>query len=124
MWGTRQAEELVLAIQRGLEIPESAWPVVESSPPLDEHGAALLELLSAVVKVRAMEEDLPPSLLAPADSLRQLAIQRNPDVVKSLFSGWRGALLGEAFEATLAGTLSVAWDPIKDRLACRQDSLG
>ncbi|WP_395091147.1 ribonuclease D [Armatimonas sp.] len=121
--GTRQAEELVLAIQRGMEIPESGWPVVESSPPLDEHGAALLELLSAVVKVRAMEEDLPPSLLAPSDALRQLAIQRTPEIVASLFTGWRGELLSTALEATLAGTLSVVWDPQLGHLACRTDSI-
>lgn len=121
--GSRQAEELVQAIQRGLEVPESEWPVVESSPPLDENGAALLELLSAVVKVRAMEEDLPPSLLAPADALRQLAIQRTPEIVGSLFSGWRGELLGEALKATLEGTLSVVWDAKQGRLACRTDSL-
>ncbi|MCX6368561.1 MAG: ribonuclease D [Armatimonadetes bacterium] len=119
--GTRQAEELVLAIQRGLEVPEELWPVTESSPPLDEHGAALLELLSAVVKVRAMEEDMPPSLLAPSDALRQLAIQRNPASVRNLFTGWRHELLGEALQATLAGTLSVVWDPIKGQLACRYD---
>nr|WP_309693941.1 ribonuclease D [Armatimonas sp.] len=121
--GGRQAEELVLAIQRGMEIPESGWPVVESSPPLDEHGAALLELLSAVVKVRAMEEDLPPSLLAPSDALRQLAIQRTPEIVASLFTGWRGELLSTALEATLAGTLSVVWDPQLGHLACRTDSI-
>ena len=121
--GTRQAEELVIAIQRGLATPETEWPVVESSPPLDEHGAALLELLSAVVKVRAMEEDLPPSLLAPSDSLRLLAIQRSPEAVNTLFSGWRGELLGEAFQATLAGTLSVAWDPQKGRLTCHSELL-
>ena len=119
--GSRQAEELVQAIQRGLEIPESQWPVVESSPPLDENGAALLELLSAVVKVRAMEEDLPPSLLAPADALRQLAIQRTPEIVGSLFSGWRGELLGDALKATLEGTLSVVWDAKQGRLACRTE---
>ena len=121
--GVRQAEELVLAIQRGMEIPESGWPIVESSPPLDEHGAALLELLSAVVKVRAMEEDLPPSLLAPSDALRQLAIQRTPEIVASLFTGWRGELLSTALEATLAGTLSVVWDPQLGHLACRTDSI-
>ncbi|WP_394796043.1 ribonuclease D [Armatimonas sp.] len=121
--GGRQAEELVLAIQRGMEIPESGWPVVESSPPLDEHGAALLELLSAVVKVRAMEEDLPPSLLAPSDALRQLAIQRTPEIVASLFTGWRGELLSTALEATLAGTLSVVWDPQLGHLACRKDGI-
>ena len=119
--GTRQAEELVQVIQRGLEIPESQWPVVESSPPLDEHGAALLELLSAVVKVRAMEEDLPPSLMAPAEALRQLAIQRTPEAVATLFTGWRSELLSTALKSTLEGTLSVAWDAQHGQLACRTD---
>lgn len=121
--GTRQAEELVQILQRALALPESAWPVLESSPPLDEHGGALLELLSAVVKVRAMEEDLPPSLLAPSDELRSLAIhRRKPDPESPLFTGWRGDLLGTALRATLEGTLSVAWDPHKGRLICKTEA--
>lgn len=120
--GSRQAEELVQAIQRGLALPESAWPVVESSPPLDEHGAALLELLSAVVKVRAMEEDLPASLLAPSDVLRTLAIQRRPESVSSLFTGWRGELLGPSLTAAITGNLAVAWDAQQDRLVLREES--
>lgn len=121
--GTRQAEELIQAIQQGLALPESDWPVIESAPPLDEQGGALLELLSAVVKVRAMEEDLPPSLLAPSDELRALAIhRRKPEYEGALFSGWRGEILGNALRSCLAGTLSVAWDPKRGRLVCHDEN--
>lgn len=119
--GERQARELLARLERGLAAPKETWPRLESSPALDDNGAALLELLSAVVRVRAMEEDLPPSLLASTDDLRQLAIHRRKLPADSaVFSGWRGALVGDNLRAALAGTLSVAWDTEADRLVLRQ----
>ena len=115
--GEKAATTLVLAVQRGLAVPDEDRPRLESSPPLDESGAELLELLSAIVRRRAIEESLPPSLMASADDLRSLAIQRkNPSETHPLLNGWRGELLGEPLRAALAGTLGVAWDPKKDRL--------
>lgn len=115
--GEKAATTLVQAVQRGLAVPDEDRPRTESAPPLDESGAELLELLSAIVRRRAIEESLPPSLLAGSDDLRTLAIYRkNPPESHPLLNGWRGELLGEPLRAALAGKLGVAWDPKKDRL--------
>jgi ribonuclease D len=115
--GERVAAQLAECVARGLALTDTALPVIDHQPPLDDQGAALLELLSAVAKVRALEEDLPPALLAPGDELRQLAIhRRKPDPNSPLFTGWRGQLVGDRLRAVLAGELSVAWDVRKGRL--------
>jgi ribonuclease D len=117
--GERTAKELLGCIERGRAIPPDQRPKLASSPNLDEHGAALLELLSAVVRVRATEQDLPPSLLAPNDELRLLAaMRRAPNFSSILFTGWRGEIIGEDLRAVLSGRLSVAWDPKIGRLVC------
>jgi hypothetical protein len=74
--------------------------------------------LSAVVRVRAAETNLPPALLAGGDDLRALAANRRaPDALTGdLFTGWRGQLLGEDLRGVLSGSLTVAWDPRAGRL--------
>lgn len=115
--GERAAEAIVAAVKKGIAVPDNERPRQESNPPLDEQGAALVELLSAVVRIRAMEENLPPSLLAGGDDLRALATaRRRPDAVRNLFPGWRGQLIGEELQSIIAGESSVSWDPSKGRL--------
>jgi ribonuclease D len=116
--GERAAEAIVAAVRRGLAVPEAERPRPETSVPLDEQGAALVELLSAVVRVRAAEANLPPSLLAGGDDLRALAAnRRSPDTLAGeLFTGWRGHLLGDDLRAVLAGDLAVSWDSRAGRL--------
>ena len=118
------ADALAQIVRQGLAVPENDRPRVESAPPLDDQGAALVELLSAVVRVRAAQEDLPPSLLATQDDLRALAGARRrrladdvrPDLGGALFTGWRGEIVGNALRDVLAGHLAIAWDPGRDRL--------
>lgn len=117
--GERAAAEIVERVRRGIVIPEAERPRSESAPPLDEQGAALVELLTAVVRIRAIEEDLPPSLLATGDDLRTLAgARRRPDALTSgpLFTGWRGELIGNALKGILTGETAVAWDARRGRL--------
>jgi ribonuclease D len=115
--GERAAEAIVAAVKNGLAIPESERPRPETNAPLDEQGAALVELLSAVVRIRAMEENLPPSLLASGDDLRTLAAaRRRPESVRDLFPGWRGQLIGDELRAVIAGEVSVSWDKAEGRL--------
>jgi ribonuclease D len=105
-------------VRRALATPRDQWPLPETSIALDEQGAALVELLSAVVRVRAAEEFLPPSLLATADDLRQLVNNRgNGDTgTEELFLGWRGELVGSQLKAVLSGETAVSWDARRRRM--------
>ena len=112
------AGALVECVRRGLDLPKDQRPRSEGAPPLDERGAALVELLSAVVRARAQEHDLPPSLLATQDDLRSLAARRRHiDFDGPLFTGWRGAIVGTSLRDALAGRLALTWDPENERLA-------
>jgi ribonuclease D len=116
--GDRAAEAITAAVKRGVAVPDAKRPRPEVFAPVDDQGAALVELLSAVVRVRAMEENLPPSLLAGGDDLRALAANRRSagTFASDLFAGWRGQLLGDDLRAVLAGNLAVSWDTRAGRL--------
>lgn len=109
--GDRVLNELYQCVQRGVAVPRAECPKLDSTPALDEQGSALLELFAAVVKVRSMDTDLPPSLLAPTEDLRQLAGSRSkPDPRNPLFQGWREELIGTWLRACVEGRLAVSWD--------------
>lgn len=115
--GERAAEALAACVRRGLAVPEAERPRSDSAPPLDETGAALVELLSAVVRARALDEKLPPALVASTDDLRQIAAaRRRPDFAGPLFSGWRGRIVGGLLRDVLSGRLAVGWDARRGRL--------
>ncbi len=116
--GEKAATTLVERVRRALATPKERWPVPETSVVLDEQGAALVELLSAVVRVRAAEEYLPPSLLASGDDLRQLVSGRGNGESESddLITGWRGELVGKQLKAVLSGETAVSWDATRRRM--------
>ena len=69
--------------------------------------SAILDLLTAVVRLRAAENSLSPSVLASKKDLEQLLI--DPKNTKILH-GWRKNLIGDELLETLAGkrTISIA----------------
>lgn len=119
--GERVAAQIAERVKKGLAVPKEERPHIEAAPPLDDQGAALVELLSAVVRARALEASLPPSLLAGGDDLRTLAAaarrQMKSAFTGPLFEGWRGEIIGADLRAVVEGSLAVAWDPKKGRLA-------
>jgi len=119
--GERIAKAIVEQVQAGAAVAPADRPVVEASAPLDEPGTVLIEILTAVVRARALEEDLPPTLLATGDDLRSLVALRtrlNDPKLKDhpLLNGWRGELVGEALLAILRGESAIAWDAKRNRL--------
>ena len=119
--GEKVASVLVDRIQKGLMVPPAERPLVETPPALDEQGSVLVELLTALVRARALEEDLPSTLLANGDDLRSLAALRNRKNDAALrehplLNGWRGTLVGESLSGLLTGELAIAWDNKQNRL--------
>lgn len=121
--GERRAEEIAARVRAALQVPPSDRPTLDdAAPSLDDQGAALYELLSAVVRIRATEGDIAPALLAPADPMRRLAASRRVEDVPRYFPGWRGELLGDDLRLALSGRLSVAWDARAGRLIARRQA--
>lgn len=116
--GEKTATTIAERVRQALSTPRDQWPVPEASIALDEQAAALVELLSAVVRIRAAEEYLPPSLLASGDDLRQLVNGRkNGDgEVEELLTGWRGELVGKQLQSVLSGEIAVSWDAKRRRM--------
>lgn len=119
--GEKTTTVLVERIQNGLDVPPADRPQAETPPALDEQGSVLVEILTAVVRARALESDLPSTLLANGDDLRSLASLRgrkNDAALRDhpLLNGWRGSLVGESLQGLLTGELAIAWDTKRNRL--------
>jgi ribonuclease D len=118
--GERRMQEVVDAVKTAKALHTEQLPETEQSVQLDDQGAALYELLSAVVRIRAIETDLPAQLLAPSDALRQAAADRALATDNMLAIGWRGELLGADLSHALAGKSALAWDAAEGRLVIRE----
>ena len=118
--GERTANDLVERVRAGLNSPIEEDREFGESMSLDEHGSALYELLSAVVRVRSIEAEIAPTLLATADALKRIAATRRTDATNPLFQGWRDELSGRYLRAALTGELSVAWDPKTEELTLKK----
>jgi ribonuclease D len=80
-----------------------------------------VELLTALVRARALETELPSTLIANGDDLRSLAALRGRKNDASLrdhplLNGWRGSLVGESLQGLLTGELAIGWDTRRNRL--------
>jgi len=108
----RNGERILAAIRSGLSVPESEWPQVPRSKRPDPEAAGRVELLQAVLKARAEEMEIAPSLLASAADLQALVeAKRNRDALNlPILQGWRRKLAGETLLRVLDGKIAVRLD--------------
>ncbi|HXV69107.1 MAG TPA: ribonuclease D [Nitrospira sp.] len=109
----RSGDALLAAIHEALALPPSAWPDVPRERKPEPESAGLVELLQAVTKARATEEEIAPSLLATTADLQAL-VDAKPDravLDLPLLKGWRRLLLGDLLLDVLEGNVAVAIDP-------------
>lgn len=102
----RSGEAILDAVKRGVALPDDELPRITKRERV--HGAVdeLADLMSALVRLRAKEHDVAPTLLATRDDLERFAggeREGNP-----LFSGWRHTLIGAELEALLNGEIALA----------------
>lgn len=109
----RNGETILGTIQAALALPPSAWPEVPKERKPEPESAGLVELLQAVMKARATEEEIAPTLLATTADLQALAEAKShrADLDLPLLKGWRRELLGNLLLDVLDGTLAVTVDP-------------
>lgn len=114
----RSGEALLAAIKRGLALPQSEWPEIPKSRRPDPESAGQVELLQAVLKARALEVEIAPSLLASAADLQALveAKQDRENLDLPLLQGWRRRLAGDTVLQVLDGKITVGFDPKAGRL--------
>jgi len=108
----REGETLIRLISEGAELPREQWPNDKGRPtPLDPQQEAMVDMLSAALRLIADEHQLSPMAIAPRKELEKL-LRGEPDCV--LLEGWRHALAGESLAALMRG---------EQRLELQQGSL-
>jgi ribonuclease D len=114
----RNGEAILEAIQTGLALPKSDWPEIVRTSKLEPETAGLVDLLQAVLKARALEVEIAPSLLASSADLQAL-VEVRQDIANldlPILHGWRRKLAGDTLLDTLAGRIQVSVDPRSGKL--------
>ncbi|MHB1340524.1 MAG: ribonuclease D [Coriobacteriia bacterium] len=101
----RNADQVASAVRRGLQTPESEWPRIAKRKRLEGDVSDVADLMSALVRLRAKEHGVAPTLLATRDDLERFAGGERE--ASALSAGWRHALVGAELEALLDGAISL-----------------
>ena len=108
----RHGEQLLAIITSALALPPAAWPKVpcERKPDPDSNG--IVELLQAVLKARAAEKGIAPTMLATIADLHTLVeVRQHPTALDvPLLRGWRRQLVGDLLLEVLDGAVSIRID--------------
>lgn len=89
----KDAREVLTAITTGLELPEEEWPVVNIPSKHEQNVDAQVDLMSALVRLRARENDIAFAVLASHDELVDIARGYTQDC--EVLRGWRRTIVGE-----------------------------
>jgi ribonuclease D len=115
----RNGEAILATIHAALALPPSAWPEVPKERKPEPESAGLVELLQAVMKARALEQEIAPALLATTADLQALVEAKDRTALDiPLLKGWRRTLLGNTLLQLLEGELTVRVDPSSGTLLC------
>jgi ribonuclease D len=99
-------------------LPKSDWPEIARTSKPEPETAGLVDLLQAVLKARALEMEIAPSLLASSADLQALVEARQDPASLDLpiLHGWRLKLAGTALLDALAGRIQVSVVPRSGKL--------
>ncbi len=100
-----KAADILAAVSRGKEIPESDLPRLEKSAPRPSKIGPVSDLLKVLLKHVTETHDVAPRLIASADDLDRIAADDKADV--PALKGWRRELFGEHALALKAGRVAL-----------------
>ncbi len=114
----RHGGQLLAAITSALALPPSAWPEVPSERKPDPESTGIVELLQAVLKARAAEEGIAPTMLATSADLQTLveAKQNRTALNIPILHGWRRQMAGDLLLQVLDGAVTVSVDRMSGAL--------
>jgi ribonuclease D len=119
----RHGAQLLAAITSALALPPSAWPEVPSERKPDPESTGIVELLQAVLKARAAEEGIAPTMLATSADLQTLVEtkQNRTALDVPILRGWRRQLAGDLLLQVLDGAVTITVDRTSGALRMTQD---
>ena len=100
---TRSAREVVNAIAMGLDLPKDQMPSIEKSSPNERNVDVEVDVMSALVRMRARQNNIAFQTLASQGDLADVA--RGHDA--PLLHGWRRKIVGEELLSFLRGELAI-----------------
>ncbi|MCW3009945.1 MAG: ribonuclease [Solirubrobacterales bacterium] len=109
----RRGPDIIAAVERGRERPPIPSTYERPAQPEPE-DAPLIALAEALVRTRALENDLAYELMAARADLQRIVLAVRDDAplpeVRTL-QGWRRELIGDELIALLTGDLALAMGP-------------
>ena len=122
----RHGGQILATITSALALPPSAWPEVPRERKPDPESTGILELLQAVLKARAAEEGIAPTMLATSADLQTLvdAKQSRTTLDVPILRGWRRQLAGDLLLQVLDGAVTITVDRTSGALRMTQGRPG
>ena len=98
----KYGSELLKIIAEAQNNEPQSLPEKTKSKPLKVKQEALVDAMMAIVRLRAEENNLNPTILAPRKEIERL-VQNDVSIVNS---SWRARMIGEELNAFINGELS------------------
>ncbi len=98
---TSEARKVLAALIVGLDCPQSELPDVRPKSKNENNVDVILDVMNALVRMRAREHEIAPQTLAPQAELLKLARGHYDD--SELMQGWRYTLVGKDLRTLLEG---------------------
>ena len=105
----RDARQVLSRMNRAFDAPSSEWPQLDKSPKSERNVDAEVDLMEALVRLRAKENDIALQTLAGRSDLA--AVARGHGDECDVLKGWRRAMVGEELLELLAGRLALSLGP-------------
>lgn len=105
---TREARAVVSLMGSALDAPPDSWPDVDRCSKNEPNVDAQVDMMTAVVRLRAKESGVAFPTLASHDDLARVARGYRDNI--DLLRGWRRSLVGEELLELLEGRLSLRLD--------------
>ena len=121
----RHGGQLLATITSALALPPSAWPEVPCERKTDPESTGIVELLQAVLKARAAEQGIAPTMLATSGDLQTLVEAKHNRAALDvpILRGWRRQLAGDLLLQVLDGAVTITVDRISGALRMTQGPL-
>lgn len=103
---TKDAREVVALLVVGLDAPEETWPKTIRSEHNEKNVDIEVELMGALLKLRAKEQGIAPQVLASSSDLSALA--RGYYEESGLTHGWKKRIIGDELIDLLEGRICLS----------------
>jgi ribonuclease D len=103
---TAEAREILKLVKHAFALPENEWPELDKPGHTEENVDLALDLMEALVRLRARENDIAVQTLATHSDMTLLA--RGYEDESGVMKGWRRQLIGNELKELLDGKIKLS----------------